>query len=336
MDTRDYSLIQITAVALILFISVPQIVVAESKTSDSKVAIVNESVIFKKELDRDVNLILLKLKDKEKGVSKDQLPGIRKKALEDLINRELLYQEGLKQKISIDSHLVDKQLELIKKMYSDEKTFSDKLSFMHLSESEMKLQIEKNLIVRRFINEKIAREILVSEEESRDFYKKNMKKFRLAEKIRASHILIKVSPDAPQPEKAEARKKIETILKRIRNGEKFAALAKKFSEGPSGGSGGELGYIERKKMAKPFSDTAFSLKPGETSDIIETRLGFHLIKVLDKKPERDSTYEEAKKEIDRLLGQKKMNESIKSCLEKLRLSARIEIFEKEKTPSAEE
>jgi len=330
MNTRDYFLIKITAVALTLFISVPQVFAAKSKAGDAKAALVNETVIFKKDLDRDVNLILRKFKDKEEGVPEDRLPDIRKKALEDLINRELLYQESLKQKITIDPHVVDKQFELIKKMYSDEKIFSDKLSFMHLSESEMRFQIEKNLIVRRFINDKLARGIFVSEEESRAFFKKHMKKFRQAEKIRASHILIKISHDAPQPEKAEARKKIETILKRIRNGEKFADLAKKFSEGPSGEKGGELGYIERKKMAQPFSDAAFSLSTGETSDIIETRLGFHLIQVLDKKSERDSAYEEARKEIDRLLGQKKLNESIKSCLEKLRQNARIEKFEEER------
>lgn len=335
MNTRNYSLINITVVALTIFISVPQIFAAESRTSNTKVAIVNDTAIFKSDLDRDVNLILRKFKDKEKGVSEDRLPDIRKKALEDLINRELLYQESIKQKVSIDSDLVDKQFELIKKMYSDEKLFSDKLSFMHLSESEMKSQIEKNLSVRRFINDTLTRGILVLEEESRDFYKKNMKKFRQAEKIRASHILIKASPDLPEPEKAKARQKIETIRKRIRNGEKFADLAKKFSEGPAGDAGGELGYIERKKMAKPFSDAAFSLKEGETSNVIETRLGFHLIQVLGKKPEKDSTYEEAKKEIDRLLAQKKLNENIKSCLEKLKQDARIEIIEEEKKAPVE-
>jgi parvulin-like peptidyl-prolyl isomerase len=85
-------------------------------------------------------------------------------------------------------------------------------------------------------------------------------------------------------------------------------------------------------MAKPFSDAAFSLNTGETSEIIETPPGFHLIQVLDKKPEKDSTYEEAKNEIDRLLVQKKLNENIKSCLEKLRQNARIEIVEEEKIP----
>ncbi|MFO7558870.1 MAG: peptidylprolyl isomerase [Desulfobacterales bacterium] len=327
MNSRDYYLITITAVAITLFASVPRLVAVESKTSSAKAALVNEAVIFKNDLDRDVTLILRKLKDQEKDVPEDQLPGIRKKALEDLINRELLYQESRKQKFSVDPHVIDEQFELIKNMYSNEKIFSDKLSFMDLSESEMKSQIEKNLIVRRFINENLARGILVSEEESRAFYKKNMKKFRQAEKIRAGHILIKVSPDAPQSEKIIARKKIETILKRIRNGEKFSDLAKKFSEGPAGEAGGELGYIEQKNMAQPFSDAAFSLNTGKTSEIIETPAGFHLIQVTDKKPERDSTYEEAKIEIDRLLAQKKLNENIKSCLEELRQNAGIEIFE---------
>jgi peptidyl-prolyl cis-trans isomerase C len=329
MKTRDDFFTKITVIALSLLISILQGFAAESRSDDSKIALVNGAVIFKNDLDRDVNLLLRKTKEGGKDVSEDRLSDIRKQVLKDLIDRELLYQEGLKEKISIDRREVGKQFELIKKLYSDEKIFSDKLSFMHLSESEMKFQIKKNLIVRRFINDTIVPGIYVTEEESRDFYKKNMKKFRQAEKIRASHIMIQFPPDARGPEKLEARKKIEKILKRIRNGEKFEDLARKFSEGPSIGAGGDLGYLERKNMAKPFSDAAFSLKTGETSDIIETPIGFHLIRVLDKMPESDATYEEAKKEIDLLLVQKKLNEKIKSCLDKLRQNSSIEIFEEE-------
>jgi parvulin-like peptidyl-prolyl isomerase len=102
--------------------------------------------------------------------------------------------------------------------------------------------------------------------------------------IRASHILIAYKgarSAGPKIErtKEQAKKRAEAVLKKAQRGDDFQALAKQYSDDPgSGPKGGDLGSFTRPQMVKPFADAAFSLSPGQVSDVVETDFGFHLIK----------------------------------------------------------
>jgi peptidyl-prolyl cis-trans isomerase C len=144
--------------------------------------------------------------------------------------------------------------------------------------------------------------------------------------VQASHILIKVDPQADESQRAEARKKIEEIKKKLGKGGDFAALAKEFSQCPSGSKGGDLGYFRRGQMVKAFEEAAFALKRGEVSDLIETKFGYHLIKAIDKKPETTIAFEEIKSKLGRYLKQNKVQEEVRQYVEKLKEKVKVERF----------
>ncbi len=102
------------------------------------------------------------------------------------------------------------------------------------------------------------------------------------EKVQASHILISYKGASRDPKvtrtKEEAKKLTEKLLKEVKSGTEFSKIAKEHSNCPSGKKGGDLGMFGRKQMVPPFEKAAFSLKPGEVSDIVETRFGYHIIK----------------------------------------------------------
>ena len=112
--------------------------------------------------------------------------------------------------------------------------------------------------------------------------------------MRASHILLKTEGK----DEAAVRARAEALLKQAKSGADFAALAKKNSEDEgSAAQGGDLDYFGRGRMAKEFEDAAFSLAPGQISDVVKSPFGFHIIKVTDRKPETKRALEEARPQI---------------------------------------
>lgn len=110
---------------------------------------------------------------------------------------------------------------------------------------------------------------------------------RLTEEVKAAHILISLKPDATPEDTLTAFKKIMTVRDRLTKGEDFEHVAKEVSEDPSARvNGGNLGYFTVLQMVYPFEEAAYKLKPGEISNPVRTRFGYHLVKVLDRKPAR--------------------------------------------------
>jgi peptidyl-prolyl cis-trans isomerase C len=144
------------------------------------------------------------------------------------------------------------------------------------------------------------------------------------EQVNASHILVTVNTDDDEKTKKEKREKLENILKDIRNGASFSENASLYSDCPSKSKGGNLGFFKKGDMVKPFSDVAFSMPKGEVSDIVETRFGYHIIKVLDKKETDTIPFEEAQKNIVSYLEGMEKNNIINEYLTNLRMEANIE------------
>lgn len=121
-----------------------------------------------------------------------------------------------------------------------------------------------------------------SDAEVKAYYDAHVDEYTHPEQVHARHILFKMDPNADDAFKTEVRKKAEEVLAKVKAGEDFAALAKQYSEDTSAETGGDLGTFDRGKMVKPFEDAAFALAPGQTSEIVESPFGLHIIKVESK------------------------------------------------------
>jgi peptidyl-prolyl cis-trans isomerase D len=119
----------------------------------------------------------------------------------------------------------------------------------------------------------------IDEVEISEYYEAHPDQFENPKTVEARHILIKVGQDASDEEVAKAKERIEDILKKAREGQDFAELAKQYSEGPSKDKGGHLGSFRREAMVKPFADKAFSMQAGDISEPVRTRFGWHIIRV---------------------------------------------------------
>jgi peptidyl-prolyl cis-trans isomerase C len=200
------------------------------------------------------------------------------------------------------------------------------LTQMNLSEAEVRAQIERGLAIRELINQQITNKITVSEAQTKAYYDSNPQMFKQPEQVKASHILIKVDAGAVEAQKKEARQKIENVQQKVKNGDDFAQLAKEYSEGPSKTRGGDLGYFQRGQMVKPFDDAAFSMKKDEVSGIVETRFGYHIIKVYDKKPAQTLAYADVKERLSERIKQEEVEKQATEYISQLKKDAKIEKF----------
>lgn len=138
----------------------------------------------------------------------------------------------------------------------------------------------------------------VDEKDARNYFETHPEEFTDPEQVRASHILVKVPQDAPPEAIEEARKKAEELKTKIGGGADFAEVARTSSDDTATASkGGDLGFFSRDTLNKVLEDPAFDLDVGKVSDVIRAPDGFHIIKVVEKKPEKEYTFDEVKAKL---------------------------------------
>ena len=299
----------------------------EEKPAAGNAALVNGAAISNKEVNRQMFALEQHLLSTQgTAIRPEMVPELRDKVLDELISKELLYQESLRQGIEVADSAVDERMAALKERFPDEETFQDEMKQMNLSEETLRFQIKKDMTVQELMEKEVLAKVHVSDEDSKRFYDGNPDLFREEEKVRASHILIRSEADTDPVSKDERRRRLEGVKERIEKGEDFAALAEEFSQCPSSEKGGDLGYFERGRMVKLFEDAAFSMKPGEISDIVVTPFGFHLIKVTDRMEARTVSYEESKEGIQRHLKREKISEQKNVYVGELKKKSKVEKY----------
>jgi len=146
-----------------------------------------------------------------------------------------------------------------------------------------------------------ARDVKVTQEDILEYYDSHVSEFQVPKEVRARHVLIKVDQAAATADVEKAREQAEKVARLAQGGEDFAELAKAYSEGPSGATGGDLGFFKRTDMVAPFADKAFALQAGEISDPVRTRFGWHVIKVEQIKAAQVKTPDQVAAQISKRL-----------------------------------
>jgi len=202
---------------------------------------------------------------------------------------------------------------------------------------QVKNEFRKGMAYQKIMESQWADKVNVTEEDAKAYYEGHPKEFESAEEVRASHILIKpdtTDPNAdPEQAKASAKQEAEKLLAQVKEGGDFAALATEHSDCPSSARGGDLGFFARGAMVKPFEEVAFTMEPNGVSDLVETKFGYHIIKVTDHKDPNSVPFDEAKDNIIAKVTNEKKSELSKAYIQSLKDKATIVYPEKAAEPN---
>jgi len=255
--------------------------------------------------------------------------GIAIATMRTLIEQELLYQEATRRKITVsDQELQSAWAEEIERLRKPLARGGEPPSEEQILKDAGATREEALAGLKRLLTiDKVRGELLkeakvsVSDAEIQKYYDEHKDRARRPEAVHLRQIFVRVTPargDAGAANKAKAREKIDTALKRIQAGQSFEAVAKDVSEGQGKEQGGDIGTMPVDRLPPFLVEAARTLQPGQVSPVVESEYGFHLVKLVELTPGQDITLEQAKPMIERILLQDKMQEVVqKFCLPSL-------------------
>jgi peptidyl-prolyl cis-trans isomerase C len=246
--------------------------------------------------------------------------------IDQLVAFHVLSQEAHARKLDPTDTDVQARMGQFKGSFPDDKAFQQALSAQGMTLDQLQKQTRMGLEVTKVLDAEVNSKIAVPDAEVDAFYKENTERFKQGETVHASHILIGVPQGADAATKQAARAKAQQVLKQVKAGGDFAALAKANSQDGSAQNGGDLGFFPKGQMEPTFEKTAFALKPGTTSGLVETPFGFHIIKVLERRPPRTAPLEEVAPQIKQFLTGQQREAKITAFVDQAKSKSKIEIL----------
>lgn len=255
------------------------------KTLDAVIATVGNKIILDSEIETQYHQFL------SQGNYADEK--IKCRILEQALLNKLLLHQAIIDSIAVSDAQVDEKINrnidyYIKQFGSKEKleAFYGK-TIMEIKE-EYRPLIKEQLQIQS-MQQKITKDVTVSPADIREFYQKIPPDSLPFINSEIEYAQIQITVAVSPKEKQRVREQLKQYRQRVLNGEDFAALAVLYSQDGSARKGGELGFQERGNLVPEYEAAAFKLKPGEVSDIVETKFGFHLIQMIDRKGEQFNT-----------------------------------------------
>jgi peptidyl-prolyl cis-trans isomerase SurA len=298
---------------------------ARGEIVDGVAAIVNDDIITLSEVDEAGGPIYREIRRRYGDESMPEIARARKEILDQLVNQKLMEQMIARYDISASDLEVNTAIEDVKRQNDiTQAELEEALKREGITREEYRNQVRKQIQRTKLMHRQVRTPSRFSDEDARTYYQNHPETFEMRQQVLVRHILIPTMPNASQEEVATARKKSQKALAQINGGADMGALAKKVSAGPTASEGGSLGWIQRGDTVPDFEEAIFSLKKGETSGIVKTNIGFHIIRVEDEKSARKVPFDEVKSGIKRRMAQEEIEDEFEEWLEKLRQNAYIE------------
>ena len=278
------------------------------------VAKVNGESIMKSELEMAVHTL-------------EQRDAVFRQVLDRLIGFHLLVQEARTRKVVAAPWEVDNQIAQLKKQFPNEEAFKQMLDARGVTLDRLRKETEDTIAVNQMLQKEIEPQVQVKDPDLKNFFDQNKPRFRQDDSVHARHILIRADAQADAATKAKAKSQADDLLKQIRKGADFADLAKKFSQDTgSAQNGGDLPFFSKGQMVAPFEQAAFALKVGQTSGVVETPFGYHIIQVMEAKPGRDLPFDEVKEQIREYLTGQQREAKSQAFVDQIKAKGKIEII----------
>ena len=295
---------------------------AASSYAQEVVATVNGTSLTQKDLDAELDRLIPTITF-HRSVSNEKRKFYYDQALQELINRELQYQDALARNMKPEKEKLDAQMERIRNKFKTPEEYKAASEKEGLSEENVRARIEKNMMIQTVFSDTVTAKVKVSDEEVKQYYEKNASRFKQPESVKLRLI------------SAKDEKKARDILEMLKSGDDFGEIAYNMSEDSYREKSGDIGYMHKGRMVPEIEEAAFKLKIGETSGVINAENTWFIIKLEDKKPEHQLPFEEVRDKLKIDLEKERTKELNDKWIADLRAKAKIEVLLKTEEQKSE-
>jgi len=249
----------------------------------------------------------------------------RKHALRDLIDQSLLVQRAKDLGTSVEPGVIKKldQIRIQNKLDSME-DLEKAVTAQGINWEDFKNNIRNGLLTQQVIGSEVGSHITISSQDVQKYYEEHKAEYVRPEQVALREI--EVSTEGKKPEEIpDLKKKAETALKRVQDGEDFGEIAKRFSDGSTAKDGGFLGVYKRGELSKVLEDKAFVMKRNELTDVMETKQGFLILQVLEHYDEGQQSLDKVQNEISERLYNERLEPAVREYLKTLRQQSYVVI-----------
>jgi peptidyl-prolyl cis-trans isomerase SurA len=242
----------------------------------------------------------------------------QKNTLRELIDQSLLVQRGKDMGMNVEADVI-KQLDQIRiqnKLESME-ALEKAVTSEGINWEDFKNNIRNHILQQKVISSEVGSHISIGEDEVKKYYDAHKSEFVRPEEVALREI--EVSTQGKSPDELPAlKKKAETALKRVQDGEDFAEIAKRYSDSSTKDQGGFLGVYKRGELAKELEDKVFNMKRNELTDVLETKQGYLILQVLEHYDEGQQPLDKVRSEISDKLYSARLEPAMRDYLKTLR------------------
>ena len=293
----------------------------------SVVARVNGRAVLGRDLQQRIQSELAPIGNPEwRNLKEDYQQELIAQSLGSLVAAELIYQKAVAMGLKATDAEVQAEFTKTSKSLGSDAEMNIALANRGMDRASLIRELGRSLTVARYVNDTIAKKITVTPTEVNEYYASHKSEFNHPEMIRTSHILILVNEGATPEQDKIALQRAEMLLARVKKGEDFARLAKDYSMDNTASNGGEVGLTPKGALAPEYEAAAFALPVGGVSGVVRSQVGYHIIKVVEKKKEGISELEEVRPALTGYLKSQRIDGELLKVVEGLRGTAKIELL----------
>ena len=312
---------------------------------DEIIARVDDQIITRSDMEKAKATTLEELKQRFPSEWQSKAAKAQTDTLRDLIDQQLLLERGKDLGITGETELVKRLNTMRQQMgLASIDDLEAEAKKQGVSYEDFKEQIRISVVTQQVVGQEVGGKLHISNEDIQEWYNKHQKELEGPEEVGLSEIMVATQPAKQNVEGkdqqaadqsktlpedpakvAEAEAKANQLLDQLKKGAKFDDLAKKSSDGPTAAQGGTLGTFKRGELAKDLEEKTFSLKPGETTDVIRTRQGFIILKVTGHRAAGVPPMKDISDRIREAIYSERLEPAARAYLTKLREQAFIDI-----------